>query len=176
VPTLPSRLAAVTSLAATLIVMSVSSHAQQHNSAHCTPLPEQPSSISSWLQSIELVELARQGFVAYEGDLPDARPLPKVSLRDLARKLEDSLRSKQRSGGIPIDPDAVYFTFHADSAPSQEAEVISLPKSILLCLVRPRDIVLLSDGSTHHITSIPVSIVERAMSSFLIPGRAAFLC
>ncbi|NIW86539.1 MAG: hypothetical protein GWN09_08075 [Gammaproteobacteria bacterium] len=95
----------------------------------------------------------RQGFVGYEGDMPDARPLPQRSLRQHAEDLEASLRGSQLSGK-PIHPDALYFTFYAGTAPENEPEAIVISKRDFWCLSRHGATVLLSDGVNHHTTGV----------------------
>jgi hypothetical protein len=140
--------------------------AEQLQKDGCPSPRAHPPGIEWMIQSKEFVELRLQGGVGYEGDQPDARPLPKVSLRALAEDLEAALRRHQRDGK-PIDPNAIYFTFHADTAPSREPEVISVPKPDLWCLVQRGDTVLLSDGSDPHITSV-FSVNRETRSIFIL--------
>jgi tetratricopeptide (TPR) repeat protein len=104
-------------------------------------------------QELERI-LSHQGEVGYAGDIPGAPPPPEMSLHDLAVDLIPALRQSQRESPDPIDPDATYFTFQLDRAPSGDPEVISAPKQDLWCLLRSGDIVLVRAGADAHITRI----------------------
>ena len=118
----------------------------------CQPRPA-TDGIAAIIEGAESLALESQGRIGFEGDEPDARPLPPASLHDLAGDLAASMRSNARAGAV-IRPDAFYFTFYAETAPSRDRDVIPAPKSVLWCLARRGDTVLLSDGQTHHITSV----------------------
>ena len=97
--------------------------------------------------------LTSQGYGGYEGLEPDARPLPKITLTDLVRKMRRSLRYAVAQG-VPLETHAAYFTFHSDNVSIKGNDAISLPKHKLWCTVRRGDTVLLSHGSTHHYTKV----------------------
>ena len=119
----------------------------------CPPARPYPKGIAWIAQNATLVGLMMQGVVGYEGDSPDARPLPQRSMRQHAQDLEASLLGHKRSGK-PIHPDALYFTFYAGAAPENEPEAIVISKRDFWCLTRHDDSVLLSDGVNHHTTGI----------------------
>ena len=136
------------------LVGSVEAAAGASSQDKCPSLQSRSSEIRGMIaQELEWI-LSHQGKVGYAGDIPGAPPPPEMSLHDLAVDLIPPLRQRQREPPDPIDPDATYFTFQSDRAPSGDPEVISAPKQDLWCLLRSGDIVLVRAGADAHIARI----------------------
>ena len=135
-------------------VGSVEAAAGESSQDKCPSLQSRSSEIRGMIaEELEWI-LSHQGKVAYVGDIPSAPPPPEMSLHDLAVDLISTLRQRQRESPDLIDPDATYFTFQSDRAPSGNPEVISAPKQDLWCLLRRGDIVLVRAGADAHIARI----------------------
>jgi tetratricopeptide (TPR) repeat protein len=89
--------------------------------------------------------LMMQGVVQY--DSPDRRPVPKVSLVDLAERLN-------RLGDSRNSSMSLRFVFNRRGFGSQLPQVLQATPAVLWCLTMPGDVVLLSDKVTHHVTEI----------------------
>src|SRR6516162_9696065 len=123
-----------------VLIGSVEAVAGELSQDKCPSLQSRSSEIRGMIaEELEWI-LSHQGKVAYAGDIPSAPPPPEKSLHDLAVDL--------------IYPDATYFTFQSDRAPSGDPEVISAPKQDLWCLLRRGDIVLVRAGADAHIARI----------------------
>lgn len=102
----------------------------------------------------------------YAGDGDDAPPMRPISLQEMADRLNELLRDQK---GVAA------FIFQNEKFTSSKKQTIRAPEEHLWWLAAKTDKVLLSDGVTHHLTT--VSHVDRELDRvfFFRPVAGSFL-
>ena len=115
----------------------------------CSATREYEATQWEMVNSALTMSLAMQGILKSEmdSDPVDRRPVPRVSLVDLAEHLN-------RMGDSRNSSKSLRFVFNKRSFGSQLQQVLRAEAAVLWCLTMPGDVVLLSDKVTHHVTVI----------------------
>jgi tetratricopeptide (TPR) repeat protein len=98
--------------------------------------------------------------IGYAGAAAKPRPVPPETLYDLARRFNSVLLTGIATGTIPSNREAqslsnsLFFAFSPKPFKPDREESIPANKQDLWCLLRPGDYVILSDGVTHHVTTV----------------------
>lgn len=95
--------------------------------------------------SYKINVLRQHAGVTYAGDEDNPRPLPKRTIVDFSRRAQ---RYHPQSRSV------VWFSFFNDTMKFPYPEAVPTQPKEFWCLVQPGDIVLLSDGITHHFTIV----------------------
>lgn len=129
---------------------------------------QQDSRYLPLLNNGHIVELMSIG-IPYAGDGDNPRPLPTITLHDLKKKYDRTLRAYQ-----DIVPESLYFSFYNNKFSIDPQKAISLPAEHLWWIVSFQDTVLLSDRITHHYTAVSHIDREKERIYFVDPWAKDF--
>jgi len=135
----------------------------------CPALPKRNANIEEFAQHLLKSGFQLQG-VKYDRNPP--RDLTFSQMNQIQRNLLKTMRS--------ADPDSFQerpITYYLDSANTQDPSLISIPRNRFWCLVRPGNMVLLTDGITHHYTTVYAKDTQKQTIDFIDswPDKKLFL-
>ena len=120
----------------------------------CPPQQARSPMLLQYVTQFIINDYRLAGLVPHAANVPNPRPMPKISLHDLRKEGQDVLLYGPEVRELFRLDNHFYFAFQAQDRGKAYPDVINVPRASFWCLVREGDLVLLSDRVTHHSTRV----------------------